>query len=465
MTKQHIVNIPGYTLDTTEPLFGKHSTIYRVKKQTHENIEIHHAIKVIEHPKKPKKTKSIQRAFYKAALKIRNLKYFGVVQIWRCITLKSGQLALITDWIEGKDLWKIINTHFPNKPVPTDTALYIGVKLAKLVSLAAPHMIAHGDIRPSHIMLSAEGELWLTDWCVTEQLSKHQETQSTLAFGREDYYPPERFAFPPEDITTASDMFSIATVVYRLLTGRMPFDSFKEILDPEAWPAPMNVLAAKKYPKVEAAIMQALNRDANQRPSAKDFAAVMEKALYDHSPEPIMGLEKYLDKWAGEDTVPDRKPFDAKIMDGRIEVSVGDPRRLTEISTRDFDLKEDSQTEEEFLAADEEFYPTDFGKPTTPSDAEAVLLSQKGPDSEIPNPGPPPSPKKQVTPVKPLQKIKPQKTPEKKAKPDKAQIVESVKKVVTAKKIMPTSTDEKLDEIISLLKEVVSLLKKQNPPF
>ena len=124
-------------------------------------------------------------------------------------------------------------------------------QIAHALAYAHAHGVAHRDIKPENILVGPYGEVLLLDWGLAKVWRKdgstldentsdvkqihdsdktitgHGKVQGTLC-----YMSPEQIRRDP-DISYSTDIYSLGSVLYELLTGVPPFDSDKayEILD------------------------------------------------------------------------------------------------------------------------------------------------------------------------------------------------------------------------------------------
>jgi serine/threonine protein kinase len=96
------------------------------------------------------------------------------------------------------------------------------------VQYAHRNLVIHRDLKPGNILVSADRVVHLLDFGIAKLLSGEQEmtsvTESTEQGGRAltpDYASPEQIAGEP--ISTASDVYSLAVILYELVCGQPPY--------------------------------------------------------------------------------------------------------------------------------------------------------------------------------------------------------------------------------------------------
>ena len=112
-----------------------------------------------------------------------------------------------------------------------ETVAWLGRRLAEALHYAGEHGVLHRDIKPANILLTAEGVPKLADFNIS--FSDQVDGDSPVAYfgGSLSYMSPEQLeACHPgrpgsaEDLDTRSDLYSLAVVLWELLSGRKPFD-------------------------------------------------------------------------------------------------------------------------------------------------------------------------------------------------------------------------------------------------
>ena len=137
----------------------------------------------------------------------------------------SGQagdlLYYVMPFIEGESLRQRLER---DGKLPLEEAVAIARGVATALDYAHRQQVVHRDIKPENVMLH-EGEAMVTDFGIAKAVSaavSHSLTQTGSAIGTPTYMSPEQAAGEP-DLDARSDIYSLATVLYEMITGAAPF--------------------------------------------------------------------------------------------------------------------------------------------------------------------------------------------------------------------------------------------------
>lgn len=129
----------------------------------------------------------------------------------------------------------------------------------------------HRDIKPSNIMVARDGRVVLLDFGLARALDDpmRDEVSTSGVFGTWKYMSPEQAR--GEDLTPASDWYSLGVALYEALAERLPA---RDTRWPEevAAPVPLATLAPHTPPRLASVVMDLLARDPSQRPDAEAIA-------------------------------------------------------------------------------------------------------------------------------------------------------------------------------------------------
>jgi serine/threonine protein kinase len=107
--------------------------------------------------------------------------------------------------------------------LPLDKVVEIIFKCIRALEYAYQHGVIHRDIKPANILLSGAGETKVSDFGASFQQRLGQETTQISGIGSPAYMSPEQIRMEP--LTHQTDIYSLGVTMYRLLTGRLPYQA------------------------------------------------------------------------------------------------------------------------------------------------------------------------------------------------------------------------------------------------
>jgi len=132
----------------------------------------------------------------------------------------QGQLWYTMPYIEGESLRQRLTRE---KRIPVQDAVRITVNVLAALTYAHAHGIIHRDIKPENILLEG-GEAVLADFGIAHAVTAAGTERLTgmgLTLGTPAYMSPEQAA--GGEIDRRSDLYSLACVLYEMLSGEPPF--------------------------------------------------------------------------------------------------------------------------------------------------------------------------------------------------------------------------------------------------
>ncbi len=135
----------------------------------------------------------------------------------------GGRPFLVMEYVDGEP----IDHYCDTRKLSIRARIRLFLAVCRAVHYAHQHLIVHRDLKPSNILVQANGEPKLLDFGIAKILAP-QPFPCTVPVTAPGFAPltPE-YASPEqvlgERITTASDVYSLGVLLYRLLTGQGPY--------------------------------------------------------------------------------------------------------------------------------------------------------------------------------------------------------------------------------------------------
>jgi CheY-like chemotaxis protein/tRNA A-37 threonylcarbamoyl transferase component Bud32 len=181
----------------------------------------------------------------------------------------GGNYFLVMEHVEGRNFRRILEKH---GRMELDFVVQVAQACGEALSYAHRRGILHLDLKPENIMLTSDGVVKIIDFG-TACLVKTQNTDGEI-FGTPDYMSPEHLT--GMELDARSDIYSLAVIIYELLTGAVPAGG--------EYPIDAKGLAYLP-PNVVAVLAKAMAEDQNERwETAADFAAALTSAACQKTP-------------------------------------------------------------------------------------------------------------------------------------------------------------------------------------
>ncbi len=161
--------------------------------------------------------------FVHEACTVSALDHPNICTIYEIDETKDGQMFIVMALYLGSTLKEKIK----QGPLPSDEAIDILIQVAQGLAKAHSKGIIHMDIKPANLMLGDDLVVKIVDFGLAkleglERLTRTSEIMGTLA-----YMSPEQSI--GEGVDHRTDIWSLGTVFYELLTGQLPFPGDNEI--------------------------------------------------------------------------------------------------------------------------------------------------------------------------------------------------------------------------------------------
>ncbi len=118
-----------------------------------------------------------------------------------------------------------VTDYLAQRKASIETRIRMFLKICAAVQYAHQNLVIHRDLKPENILINEEGDPKLLDFGIAKLISfelKTNRTQFQHRIMTPEYASPEQVRHDP--ITTASDVYALGVLLYKLLTGSLPYE-------------------------------------------------------------------------------------------------------------------------------------------------------------------------------------------------------------------------------------------------
>ena len=253
---------------------GGMATVY---KAYHPALDRYVAIKIM-HPAFKANPQFFER-FQREARVVARLEHAHIIPVYD-FNEHHGEPYLVMRFIEGDTL----KPKMENGPLPPAEILHLIRPVCQALAYAHQQGVLHRDIKPSNIMISQDGNVFLSDFGLARMVQAGESTLSQdMMVGTPQYISPEQ-AQGLSQLDGRTDIYSLGVVLFEMLTGQVPFSAdtpFATIHDHIYAPLPLpSTINPDIDPAVERTLLKALAKDpADRFATADELLASLESTL------------------------------------------------------------------------------------------------------------------------------------------------------------------------------------------
>ena len=254
----------------------------------HAYLKTQHAIKVIL-PDLVGNDPQLVTRFRQEALAAAAIRHHNVVQVTDYGVAQGTMPFLVMEYVEGESLHDLLAKE---GKLPPEKALELMSAICAGIGAAHRQGIVHRDLKPLNIMLvknksKMDEAVKILDFGLAkiksgELLGSFIQAQTTGLMGSPYYMAPEQWS--DEDPDGRSDVYSLAVMLFQMLTGDVPFKGSsipaimkKHLTDP---PTGFNEIGINLNPEIEKVVHHALEKKPSDRTATvEDFVAELKKAV------------------------------------------------------------------------------------------------------------------------------------------------------------------------------------------
>jgi eukaryotic-like serine/threonine-protein kinase len=228
--------------------------------------------------------------FQREARMATRISHANAVSTFDSGTTEDGFTYIAMEYLEGEPLSRVIKGQ---APLPLERVVRLTWQAAAALHAGHELNVVHRDFKPDNVLISRQPDgseqVKVLDFGVAKPTvlePQFQElTQAGYVIGTPQYLSPEQVKSEPT--SARSDLYSLAIVVYEMLTGGLPFTGkspqkqmFNRLLEE---PMPLHVVnpTLSLPPEVEMVLMKALSRNPAERyASTLEFAQALGRATH-----------------------------------------------------------------------------------------------------------------------------------------------------------------------------------------
>jgi serine/threonine protein kinase len=167
------------------------------------------------------------RMFLEEARIAARLRHGTIVQVIEAGD-DGGVPYLALELVEGADLRKLIDaTRAKRTRLAAEQVALVALDLATALEVAHREGVLHRDVSPANVLLSASGEVKLSDFGIAKAADSARHTRTGIAKGKPSYMSPEYAS--TGKATVQSDLYALGVTLYEVATGVRPFRAATEL--------------------------------------------------------------------------------------------------------------------------------------------------------------------------------------------------------------------------------------------
>jgi len=301
------------------------------------------AIKVL-HPHLSSSIRNRKR-FAREARAIEHLRHDNILEIFDYSGTDCSDCYIITEFVQGATLASLMNRV---GRMPSEVVATIGLHLAEALGYAHAAGILHRDLKPDNVMIRADGVVKLMDFGIARFLDESQVTMTGALVGSPAFMSPEQAR--EGELDARSDLFSLGTLLFHLVTGHLPFAGtnpsliLKNIIEGNR--PHVTELAPTMSASLADVIERCMQIDRDERyPAAEQVAEALQACLEE------VGFDPKASGWGLADYVRDPGPYQERLEEhlgtvlleqGKTYLAEGDPLAALRLFNRLLTLDEDN---------------------------------------------------------------------------------------------------------------------------
>lgn len=249
-----------------------------VYRGVHENLGREVAVKALA-PELTQQPEFKERFFSEAKTQAR-LQHPNIVGVYDLLE-DGGEYFIVMEFVSGMGLDERMR-ELAGRMMDLGEALAVFGQMLTALDYAHSEGVIHRDVKPSNVLITANGRVKLTDFGIALLVGDKRLTVSQTIIGTPTYMSPEQIV-RPRSVDHRADIYSAAVVFFEMLAGRPPFDDETEYgikkRHVETPPPDLGDLRRDLPPGIAGAVATALGKNPDERyPNAGAFLRALHAA-------------------------------------------------------------------------------------------------------------------------------------------------------------------------------------------
>jgi serine/threonine-protein kinase len=218
------------------------------------------------------------KRFRAEAIMLAKLNHPRIATVYE-LARADDDLLMVMELVGGDTFERLVSKE---GPLPVERAVWLCSQVLEALEHAHGAGIVHRDLKPANLMVTKSGDVKVMDFGIARVLGTEHLTTDGYLMGTPAYMAPEQVR--AEEIDRRADLYAVGVVLYRLLTGRLPFkaDTAVAMIQSQLADAPLPVREARPdLPEwIQPVLSRALAKSASERfQSAEEFRLALEPGL------------------------------------------------------------------------------------------------------------------------------------------------------------------------------------------
>jgi tetratricopeptide (TPR) repeat protein len=196
------------------------------------------------------------------------------------VAVIEGQPCIVMEYVQGRTVREVMRVRGSSEkqPLPPKRVGEIGREICNALAYAHRQNVIHRDVKPSNMLLAADGTVKLMDFGISKVMETGDEAKSE-AKGTPQYMPPEQIL--GREIDGRTDLYALGISMFEIATAQRPF-SGEGVVDQQlhaVLPDPRRL-----RPEIPESLVQILQRACEKNPdqryaSAHEMAQALDRFL------------------------------------------------------------------------------------------------------------------------------------------------------------------------------------------